>query len=193
MVYNREEAAQRAENARTNIPGTCQIWTRTIFGALSVGDFDGDGDADAVDGWKQSTRKHAGDRHPPRGVPVSFSGGSKGYGHRAVSVGDVNGQALLRSTDMSSLTHSWRPGVVGLVSIADIEQAMNVKYLGWSEDISGVLIPMPPTKKPAVEKKSRGVKIDSALKDLRASKGTGERKILIDRAIETLAALPLIK
>lgn len=182
MVYNREEAARRAEAARTNDPYTCQLWTRTIFGAPSVGDFDKDGDSDAVDGWKHATKKHAGDRTPPRGVPVAWSGGSKGYGHRAVSLG--NGK--VRSTDAPSLAK------VGTVDLNWFEKNWGLKYLGWSEDISGLLIPLPPKVAPP-KKTSRGVYIDNAITELRKSTGSGERKVLINRALEALIALPLIK
>lgn len=189
-MYNREQVAQRAEASKTNTPGYCQMWSRTVAGGVSVGDFDGDGDADAVDGWKQSTKKHPGDRNPPRGTIVSFSGGSKGYGHRAISLGAPG----IRSTDMSTLTGRYAPGVVGTVSISEIEKAMGVKYLGWSEDISGVLIPLPPAVKPP-KLTSRGKSVDEAiarLKKSRAKAGT-ERRILIDRSLEALIALPFIK
>lgn len=136
MVYSRETAARRAEKALTNEPGMCQRWTRTIFNAPSVGDRDGDHDADAVDGWLSENIKHPGDRRPPRGVPVAFSGGSRGHGHRAVSLG----QGKIRSTDMKGSSYS--KGHVGTTTISDIEKAMGVKYLGWSEDISGIPIPV---------------------------------------------------
>lgn len=38
MVYNREEAAKWAEASKTNSPGLCQAWTRSMFGAPAVGD-----------------------------------------------------------------------------------------------------------------------------------------------------------
>lgn len=144
MVATRSQAIKNAEAARTNVPGTCQLWTRTIFGAPSVGDQDRDGDADAVDGWKSepATTKHPGDRNPPAGVPVAFSGGSKGYGHRAVSLGG----GKIRSTDMTST--GYRAGVVGTTTIAQIERSMGVSYLGWSETISGAAIEDDVTPKP---------------------------------------------
>ena len=53
--------------------------------------------AGCEDGWKSEPAKykHPGDRNPPRGVPVSYLGGSHDNGHRAVSLG--NGK--IRSTD----------------------------------------------------------------------------------------------
>lgn len=70
MVFNREQAADRANASHTNTPGTCQLWTRTQFGAPSAGDQDRDGDADAVDGWKSEppAHRHA-DRNPPQAFP----------------------------------------------------------------------------------------------------------------------------
>lgn len=138
MVRNREEAAKSAELQRTNKPGTCQLWTRTRFDAPSAGDRDGDRDADAVDGWKSEplSKKHY-DRNPPRGVPVAFSGGSRGFGHRAVSLGG----GRIRSTDMYN--NRYKAGVVGTTTILDIERSMGVHYLGWSETITGTLIPLP--------------------------------------------------
>lgn len=137
-MNTREQAALNAEASTFNTPGTCQLWTRTQFGAPSAGDQDRDGDADAVDGWRSEpvTARHS-DRNPPRGVPVAFSGGSRGYGHRAISLGG----GKIRSTDMTAT--GYRAGVVGTTTIAQIERSMGVKYLGWSETITGTPIPNP--------------------------------------------------
>lgn len=144
MVYNRDQAVVRALEATRNKPGTCQLWTREIFGVGSAGDRDRDGDADAVDGWlsEPPAHRHVGDRNPPAGVPIAFSGGSRGYGHRAVSLG--NGR--IRSTDMGKGRYT--EGVVGTCSIRDIERSMHQTYLGWSNTITGVLIPMAKPKEP---------------------------------------------
>ena len=151
MVYNREEAARRAEASKTNTPGTCQAWTRTQFGAPSVGDVDRDGDADAVDGWKSEpvSKLHT-DRNPPRGVPVAWSGGRNGYGHRAISLG--NGK--IRSTDAGGL------GKVATVDLEWVEKTWGMHYLGWSETISGILIPEAPTPtKPPKQKKTKTLRM----------------------------------
>ena len=133
-------AAQAAEIARKNKtcePNACQTITRGYYNAPSAGDRDGDGDADAVDGWLSETKKHPGDRNPPRGFPVSFKGGSKGFGHRAISFGD----GKIRSTDFSTTTKRFARGIVGTGTIAEIERAMGITYLGWSETIDGKTIP----------------------------------------------------
>jgi hypothetical protein len=139
MVYNREQAAKRAEASRTNVVGMCQNWTWNIFQSHSVGDVDKDGDADAVDGWKSEPKaKRHTDRHPPRGVPVAWSGGRNGHGHRAVSLG----HGKIRSTDAGG------PGRVATVDLDWPEKTWGLKYLGWSETISGIQIPVP--KEPTV-------------------------------------------
>jgi hypothetical protein len=181
MVYNTEEIVKRANASKKNAVGTCQLWTRTIIGVDSAGDRDRDGDADAVDGWKSEPMwaRHTGDRNPPAGMPVAFSGGSKGYGHRAVSLG----QGRIRSTDMSAT--GWSPGNVGTTTIAQIERSMGVTYTGWSETMTGVKIPQP--------EKTRGEKVDEALEALEDShsKKDSERRRLIDRAKALLSKIKL--
>lgn len=149
MVYDREEAAQNALAQRTNAPGMCQQITRGWFGVPSVGDFDGDGRADAEDGWKSEPvrYRHPGDRNPPRGVPVSFLGGSRDDGHRAASLGG----GLIRSIDFDTTTKRYKAGTTGTGTIAEIERALGVTYAGWSETCDGVLIPLPAQPKPVPE------------------------------------------
>lgn len=139
MIRNREQAARAAEAAKTNVPGTCQLWTRNMFNAPSAGDRDGDGDADAVDGWKSEpeSKRHT-SRKPPRGTPVAWSGGSKGYGHRAVSLGPVKGVYMIRSTDAGG------SGKIATVPLDWFEKNWGMKYLGWSDSITGYPIPKPP-------------------------------------------------
>lgn len=140
MVRNREEAADAAENTHRNEPGMCQQVTRTWLLGPSAGDRDHDGDADAVDGWLSEPQqaRHAGDRNPPRGVPVSWSGGRKGHGHRALSLG--NGK--IRTTDGDG------EGIVATRDLRWPEQEWGLHYLGWSESITGLTIPEPPAPLP---------------------------------------------
>lgn len=147
-IRTSEQALAAAMAQETNKVGTCQFVTRGWFAAPSAGDQDNDGDYDAVDGWVSEPTKarHPGDRNPPPGKPLSFSGGSKGYGHRCISRGP-SGQA--RSTDMRDGRYS--AGHTGNATIAEIEKSMGVHYLGWSETIDGYPIPTgdnPPVKKP---------------------------------------------
>lgn len=145
MVRSSKEAMAAALKQTSNEPGTCQLTVRNWFGAPSAGDRDRDGDADAVDGWlsEPARFRHPGDRNPPPGKPLAFSGGSRGFGHRALSL--PNG---VRSTDMwnnrykSGITSTVTGGVAN--AIATIERSMGVKYLGWSETITGLMIPNDP-------------------------------------------------
>lgn len=164
MVYNREEAARRAEASKTNTPGMCQQWTRTMFGAPSVGDVDKDGDADAIDGWlsEPPSKRHTGPA--PRGVPGAWRNANRnGNGHRAVSLGN----GLWRSTDMKN--GRYHKGSVGTATTAQINQAMGLVYLGWSETISGIQIPLPPSQKEKHVPK-RPAPVRKELKKLRESR-----------------------
>lgn len=139
MVRSREDAAKAAEKVDHFMEGACQLFTRTVFDVPSVGDVDGDGDADAVDGWKSEPvhARHPDDRSAPRGVPLAWKGGSHGFGHRAVSLG----HGRIRSTDMSVDGH-YSPGTVSTVTLDQIHSAMPLlEYLGWSDTMDGVDIP----------------------------------------------------
>lgn len=171
MVFNREQAAQRAEATTRNIPGMCQQVTRGWFDAPSAGDRDHDGDADAYDGWlsEPANARHPGDRNPPRGVPVSFK---NRHGHRAVSLGG----GRIRSTDMTA--YGYAPGVVGTTTLAQIEESMDVEYLGWSETIDGLPIPLPPPPAPTLVQRflEGGPRYDLKLLDRAVDNGrTGVR------------------
>jgi cell wall-associated NlpC family hydrolase len=132
-------AAALTESSRPsrNWTGLCMMFTRMMYGVSAVGDYDRDGDADAVDGWKSARRKHP-TKDPydiPRGVPVFWSGGRDGYGHAAISVG--GGQ--MWSTDIE------RDGKVDLAPIADVKRKWGLELLGWTEDINGTTV-YEPTK-----------------------------------------------
>lgn len=95
--FTATEAVKRAKKkvGKAEFSGMCQAFTVTMFGTGGVGDYDRDRDADAVDGWKKA-RDH-GRVVPvslisdytaiPMGVMLYWSGGSRGYGHAAVSIG----------------------------------------------------------------------------------------------------------
>lgn len=169
------EAIHVSLEQHTNIVGTCQANVRGWFNAPSVGDVDHDGDADAVDGWESEPKayRYPGDRNPPDGVPLSFHGGSRGFGHRAMS-GAKSGN--VRSTDMNG--NSYQPGVTGSVSastrslaIAIIEHQMGVFYTGWSKTIDGNLIP--DFKKVTREEprpQTRGARVDIAYRKMRKAR-----------------------
>lgn len=141
-INTRNQAKARAQRTTTNKKGFCQQVTRGWFDAPSAGDRDGDGDADAKDGWLSEPlhARHIGDRTPPPGVPLYFEkDGGKGFGHRCIS---WDGAGLTRSTDMYE--GKYAPTRTGYATIPEIEAAMGVKYAGWSETIDGYPIPAEP-------------------------------------------------
>lgn len=141
-IRTSKQALEAARGQTHNVVGTCQLTVRSWFNAPSAGDQDGDGDADAVDGWKSEPNfaRHT-DRNPPPGKPIAFKGGRRGFGHRALSAVDS-----VFSTDMSN--NRYKAGVTSRVTgtsvsdaIAKIERAMGVTYVGWSDTIDGYVIP----------------------------------------------------
>ena len=177
MVRSAADAVKAATVTTTNVPGMCQKVTRTWFGVASAGDVDGDGDADAVDGWKREPEhaRHT-DRRPPVGAPVAWSGGSGGFGHRAICISDEP-DPFVRSTDAAGR------GRIGNRRLSWFEKNWGVNYLGWSETMSGVVIPglkVPgETAKPGPKPKTRGAVVDRALSELkkaRAPKGSLREK-----------------
>lgn len=141
-INTRNQAKAEARGTTHNEKGFCQQVTRGWFNAPSAGDRDGDGDADAKDGWLSEPlhARHPGDRTPPAGVPLYFEkDGGKGFGHRCISWDD---KGLARSTDMND--GKYAPTVTGFATISEIERAMGVKYVGWSETIDGYIIPAEP-------------------------------------------------
>ena len=133
MPVSRNQAIVNALASKAYPVGMCAKWTREKYGLPALGDFDRDGDADAVDMWAACVLKEAGDRNPPAGVPVFWSGGSKGHGHAAVSLGD----GMIRTIDRPT------SGQVGTVPLGEIERVWGLKYLGWTHDLYGHEIPDP--------------------------------------------------
>lgn len=136
-MYTPKQIVERAKAAKDNVPDTCQKWVREIMGAPSVGDVDRDGAADAEDGWKSEpeNKRHEGDRNPPAGMAVSYLGGSNDHGHRAISLGKIDGRTMIRSTDANGRGH------VGTVPLDWPEKEWGLRYAGWSETISGHEVP----------------------------------------------------
>lgn len=174
-MRDREQAARAAEAQKFNQVGMCQMVTRMWFDAPSVGDVDKDGDGDAVDGWKSepTSARHAGDRNPPRGVPVSWSGGSRGHGHRAISLG--NGK--IRSTDAGGA------GECATVELGWVEKTWGMTYLGWSDTISGLEIAKPP-KLPTRVTEARALL--RAAREVAKDDGNRRRVRRISNALELL-------
>lgn len=183
MVRNREEAVAAALADKTNVPRYCQLETRLWFDAPSAGDVDGDGAADAEDGWKRepvSARRY--DRNPPAGVPVTWLGGSQDNGHRAISLGN----GMIRSTDAGG------SGIIASVPLSFVEKNWGMAYAGWSTTINGYEIPLPPAapapkpKEPTRVSKARKLLVEA---HERAKKNNQKvRKAAILKALRALPA-----
>jgi hypothetical protein len=86
----------------------------------------------AIEAWNGAKFKHPGDRNPPIGAPLFYSGGS--YGHIVIAKPHAAG---MRSTDCTST------GRVGDAPIEWIEDNWPGRtYLGWTEDLNGVRLPL---------------------------------------------------
>jgi hypothetical protein len=86
----------------------------------------------AIEAWNGAKFKHPGDRNPPIGAPLFYSGGT--YGHIVIAKPHAAG---MRSTDCTST------GRVGDAAISWIEENWAGRtYLGWTEDLNGVRLPL---------------------------------------------------
>jgi hypothetical protein len=168
MTISREQVAANALKVTSYAQGMCARFSRSCAGFGALGDFDNDGDADAVDMWKASKHRHEGDRNPPLGVFAFWSGGSSGHGHVAPTVTDTG---VVRSTDWP------RAGQVNNVQLSTIERAWpGLTYLGWTDEPYGN-----PIRSEADER--LGSKIDKwrakrALLKLRLARARARRKAL---------------
>lgn len=117
------EAVDNA-NARTSYDtGMCQQFVRgvcwevpAVFGS-------------AIEAWDGARHKHPGDRNPPKGAPLFYRGGQ--YGHAVLA--KVDGQ---RGTDCPS------SGRVSDAPLSWPESSWGYTYLGWTEDLNGVDLPL---------------------------------------------------
>jgi hypothetical protein len=131
MPRTGREAIAWARDHMTWEPGYCLQWVRSSFDVGSLY-------PDANTAWRNANRKHRTEYgvHCPRGVPIWWTGGSHGYGHVALSLGD--GWCL--STDAGG------SGKVAKVRISDLTRRWGLNFQGWTEDINGVRVftPKPP-------------------------------------------------
>lgn len=96
--------------------------------ASNVADADGDEDHDVADFWARAKPefKHPGDRTPPIGGLAIFGNPGR-FGHIAMVVkSDAQGVVVLANNDLDG-------GRVRPLSLAQIEDGLNLKYLGWFE------------------------------------------------------------
>ena len=123
----RSDAAETIASAKRstfNVPGHCLQWSREQAGIPSKY-------ADAASAWQHAIGRRPGDLRPPRGAAVYWTGGSSGYGHIAISLGD----GKVRSTDAAG------SGQVATVPIRRLSAEWHLRYAGWANSINGYKIP----------------------------------------------------
>lgn len=103
--------------------GECLMRVRGCYGIAAR-------EHDAAQAWQLAKVKHpqTDPNKIPRGYPVFWTGGSKGFGHIAISAG--NGKCW--STDIK------RPGFFDYADIADIHAKWGLTLVGYTDDINGV-------------------------------------------------------
>jgi hypothetical protein len=148
MVFTAAVSAKNAENDRTNDPGMCLQQVRMWCGINARY-------PDAATAWRNTNDRHPGKKNAPRGSAVFWTGGSKGYGHIALSLG--NGK--VRSTDAGGR------GRVATVDIDWVARNWGQHYAGWSWDINEVTIPHPKESAAEAPAKSR-TNVLNAIKDI---------------------------
>lgn len=126
MAFRAGVAARNAENDRTNLPGMCAQQCRQWADIPARY-------GDAITMWLNANDRHFGDRNPPRGSFVFWSGGSSGHGHIAMSLG----KGKVRSTDAGGR------GRVATVDLGWVERNWHQTYKGWSWDVNEVTVPHP--------------------------------------------------
>jgi hypothetical protein len=132
MVFISRRTALRAEADSYNPIGYCLQQCRIWAGIPARY-------PDAATAWRNANDKHR-DRKPPRGAAVYWTGGSRGYGHIAISLGG----GKVRSTDAAGA------GRVATRTIGWFDRNWSsLTYAGWAWDINEVTIPhrKPPTRR----------------------------------------------
>jgi hypothetical protein len=118
--------AKKYIGARGDWAHLCLAFVRTTFRLPAV-------ESTAIGAWHNAKHKHRGDKNPPAGVPVFWSGGYSGAGHVAVSLGG----GWIVSTDLPYTGH------IAKASLSEIHADWGLNYLGWTEDLEGVRIYTP--------------------------------------------------
>lgn len=118
------EIVAAAKSSTVNLPGRCLTWSREQAGIPSKY-------VDAATAWHYATGRRPGDADPPRGAAVYWTGGTNGYGHVAISVGN----GIVRSSDAAGA------GRVGTIKIEQLTKEWGLHYAGWANSINGYRIP----------------------------------------------------
>jgi hypothetical protein len=118
------ETVAAAKASTYNVPGKCLSWSREQADIPSRY-------TDAATAWQHAHGRRAGDPNPPKGSAVYWLGGSGGYGHVAISLGN----GMVRSSDAGG------SGVVATVPLRKITREWHLTYVGWADTINGYRIP----------------------------------------------------
>jgi hypothetical protein len=126
MVYNASRTAKNAEADNYNDVGYCLQQSRMWAGIPPRY-------PDAATAWRNvDAGAKVRNRRPPRGAAVYWTGGSRGYGHIAISLG----KGRVRSTDAGGA------GRVATRTIGWFDRHWpSLRYAGWSWDINEITIP----------------------------------------------------
>lgn len=132
MANTSTQTARNAEHDNFNDPGMCLQQSRTWAGIPARY-------PDASTAWRNANDRHF-DNNPPRGAAVYWIGGSRGFGHIAISLG----RRRIRSTDAGG---SGRVATRPLGWFA--RNWTSLRYAGWAWNINEVNIPHrnPPRKR----------------------------------------------
>src|SRR5262245_16736555 len=125
VVQTANDAVDNANSYSTCEIGMCLKYVRTWLEIPSLA-------SDAIGAWNAAKNKHPNDRKPPRGAPLFWKSGSggSGHGHIALCKGDT-----MRTTDKPS------NGRVDNDDGTWPRVKWGQTYLGWSEDLNGIMIP----------------------------------------------------
>lgn len=119
------QAIAFARRTKTFEEGFCLVFVRNAFGVDALF-------PSAAAAWRGASFKHpvTSGMQVPRGAPVYWTGGSKGFGHIAIGTG--NGRCW--SSDAGG------PGRTAKVSIDELTDRFNIDFQGWAEDVNGVRV-----------------------------------------------------
>lgn len=106
--------------------GYCDRYAARAYG------FERSGSTSAFVHWQQIPSgkgwKNGGNRTVPAGALAFFQGGSKGYGHVMLSLGD----GTFASTDVGA-NGRYQKGSYNRTTIATVEDSFNMSYIGWAQ------------------------------------------------------------
>jgi len=125
VVQTANEAVANADGYGSCEPGMCLKYVRTWLEIPSL-------QPDAIGAWNAAKHKHPGDKKPPKGAPIFWKSGSGGSGHGHIALARGSN---MRSTDIPS------SGRVGNDPGDWPRIHWGQSYLGWTEDLNGILIP----------------------------------------------------